>query len=128
MGLDTSHGCWHGPYSAFHRFRADIAEAVGINLSTMEGFDRSIPRPPCEHVTHPATKWEALAQRPLLILLSHSDCEGDIAAADCDAIADDLQKVLASSEALQANWKQRIDDFINGLRDAALSDEPVVFH
>lgn len=32
MGLDTTHDCWHGAYSAFHRFRHGIARAIGLDL------------------------------------------------------------------------------------------------
>lgn len=39
MGLDTSHGCWHGAYSAFMRWRHKIAEVAGFPpLGMMEGF------------------------------------------------------------------------------------------
>lgn len=38
MGLDTSHNCWHGAYSAFMRWRQEIAKAAGIPLMLMEGF------------------------------------------------------------------------------------------
>lgn len=37
MGLDTTHGCWHGAYSAFHRWRVEVAKAAGIPLELMEG-------------------------------------------------------------------------------------------
>ena len=38
MGLDTSHGCWHGAYSAFTRWRTVLAQAAGIPLWLMEGY------------------------------------------------------------------------------------------
>ena len=39
MGLDTSHDCWHGAYSAFMRWRQMLAQAAGMPpLSMMEGF------------------------------------------------------------------------------------------
>ena len=28
MGLDTTHDCWHGPYSMFMRWRTAIAAAA----------------------------------------------------------------------------------------------------
>lgn len=41
MGLDTSHDCWHGAYSAFHRWRQKLAEVAGLPpLDLMEGFWR----------------------------------------------------------------------------------------
>lgn len=39
MGLDTSHDCWHGSYSSFHRWRCMIAQEAGLPpLGLMEGF------------------------------------------------------------------------------------------
>jgi hypothetical protein len=38
MGLDISHGCWEGAYSAFMRWRQQIAEVAGIPLMLMDGF------------------------------------------------------------------------------------------
>lgn len=39
MGLDTSHNCWHGAYSAFHRWRCKLAEVACLPpLELMEGF------------------------------------------------------------------------------------------
>ena len=38
MGLDVSHGCWSGAYSAFMRWRRQIAKCAGIPLPLMEGY------------------------------------------------------------------------------------------
>lgn len=39
MGLDTTHNAWHGAYSAFMRWRTEIARVAGYPpLSLMEGF------------------------------------------------------------------------------------------
>ena len=39
MGLDVSHGCWRGAYSAFMRWRCHIADALDMPpLMLMEGF------------------------------------------------------------------------------------------
>ena len=39
MGLDTTHGCWHGAYTAFRRWRNGIAQAAGMPpLGLMEGY------------------------------------------------------------------------------------------
>lgn len=38
--------------------------------------------------------WESLKPSPLHILLSHSDCDGEISPTDCAAIADELEKLL----------------------------------
>ncbi len=38
MGLDTTHDCWHGPYSSFNRWRTQLAAEIGLPLPLMEGF------------------------------------------------------------------------------------------
>jgi hypothetical protein len=38
MGLDTTHGCWNGAYSAFMRWRQEIARVAGIPLMLMDSF------------------------------------------------------------------------------------------
>src|SRR6185369_4265466 len=38
MGLDTTHDCGHGAYSAFMRWRQQLARIVGVPLMLMEGF------------------------------------------------------------------------------------------
>lgn len=40
MGLDTTHGCFSGPYPQFMRWRRWVASQVGIPIDLMEGFYR----------------------------------------------------------------------------------------
>lgn len=75
MGLDTTHDCWHGPYSSFGRWREWVAAQVGIPLKQMAGF------------TIDGISWECMRADPLHILLSHSDCDGKLRWFDCKAIA-----------------------------------------
>ena len=131
MGLDTTHGCWHGPYSSFNRWRSAIARAAEYPpLHSMVGYrDGGIP-------------WDPYLSDPLTRLLHHSDCDGRIIAADCGPIADRLQQLLDSSSIVSADrdgseaersreqeylWKQT-ERFIAGLREAAADDEDVEFH
>ena len=79
MGLDTTHDCWHGAYSAFMRWRQKIAEVAGFgNLDDYAGFDGEKEFP----------------DHPLTPLLSHSDCDGEIAVSECAAMADALEALL----------------------------------
>lgn len=125
MGLDTTHGCWHGPYSAFGRFREYVARAAGIPLPLMEGFYRPpaqdamdwvAPRdggPVCDsphgprlwHWVIEASQWLPLSWKryesdPICYLLNHSDCDGEIAPEHCGPLADRLEelepRILAS--------------------------------
>lgn len=121
MGLDTSHGCWHGAYSAFMRWREKLAEVAGYPpLIMMAGFYNPdswwfmTKRP---DVTNPTMYkftpeldglsfdaqcamarlpigWALFEKDPLHLLLRHSDCDGSIASADCGPIADRIESLL----------------------------------
>ncbi len=120
MGLDTSHGCWHGAYSAFMKWRCKIAEVAGLPpLNMMEGFynwsnisseDVSNARSQLgfkqEHMWagdlinslfgggNLPIKWDCLKPSPLNELLHHSDCDGIIQHDKCEAIASELELLL----------------------------------
>jgi hypothetical protein len=157
MGLDTTHGCWHGAYSAFHRWRSQLAEIAGLPpLEMMEGFwgagstgmeltlkcaANYCERTKNQHdadglralASRPAIKWSALKPSPLHILLHHSDCEGSIAAADCGPIADALEALIPLMPGDDAgghigNWRAKTQAFVDGLRVAAAAGEDVEFH
>lgn len=152
MGLDTSHDCWHGAYSAFHRWRHELARAAGLPpLSLMEGFyepvggrsdysnpfywarkglnkDEGLP----EEDSLPI-KWDCLKPNALYELLNHSDCEGEIPWESCDAIADSLETLLTKLPKGEGgghigNWRDKTQKFIDGLRLAAKKKENVDFH
>jgi hypothetical protein len=117
MGLDTTHDCWHGPYSSFGDWRKALAEAAGLPpLDDMEGFGGDI-------------LWTILKDRPLYLLINHSDCEGTLKASDCAAIADDLETLLPklSDSGHYGGHKKDAERFIAGLRKAAAAGEDVEF-
>lgn len=107
MGLGTTHGCWHEPYSSFYQWRYLLKEVANI---------------PPEHL------------RPdvLYMLLNHSDCEGDIPSALCGLIADRLEELLplmAEEPGPGGDRYQRLtQQFIDGLRLAAKLGEDVEFN
>lgn len=116
MGLDTSHDVWHGSYSTFNTFRRAIAQASGIDLDSMIGFggDTPWPEPP----------------RPIDALLNHSDCDGEILAADCGPLADALEQLAPSVEFGEDDefLRAQLTSMIAGLRAAAAAGENVEFH
>lgn len=150
MGLDTSHNCWHGAYSAFHRWRCELARAAGLPpLDLMEGFDEvSNPMSPLFFAYQSALKdgfhttpfwrsipisWECLKPDALYILLHHSDCEGEIEWQVCAAIADSIEKLLPNlpqgdGAGHIGNWQCKTQQFIDGLRAAYKAKENVEFH
>lgn len=121
MGLDTTHNCWHGAYSAFMRFRRCVAKAAGIDLDKMEGFGEE------------GVQWDTLRPSPLWKLLHHSDCDGEIAPEDCAGVADALEDILpklpeTGEGHLSHGVRAAAEQWIKGLRAAAAAGEPVKFH
>lgn len=155
MGLDTTHNCWHGAYSAFMRWREEIAHAAGLPpLRLMEGFYK-----PDDPINDPLwlsqhemargrrdenpvffgikdklpINWECLKPSPLHTLLHHSDCDGEIEWQDCGKIADALEHLLPKLPKEDdcghiGNWDVTTKRFITGLRDAHKAKENVQFH
>jgi len=153
MGLDTSHGCWHGAYSAFMRWRQELAKVVGYPpLELMEGFwdtEKAVLGNPFwlqyesdkkQNYTGDYSiwrrlpiRWDCLKPSALQILLHHSDCEGEIRWQDCRDIALALEKLIPSLPQTPDNghigdWKEKTRTFIKGLRLAAKNKENVLFH
>jgi hypothetical protein len=73
--------------------------------------------------------WDVMRPDPLIALLDHSDCEGEIAAADCAPLADRLEDLLPQVPGGGVwNWPKLTRQFIDGLRRAAIHGEAVEFH
>lgn len=153
MGLDTTHDAWHGAYSAFSRWRDKLAEVAGFtfhhdvhNLPEGEilkssryqvdldwgSIERTIgrdlfgrwPRMPTNHVGDP---------EPLIVLLAHSDCEGEIQSEFCGPLADRLEELLPSlgdedGGGHIGSYRAKTEQFIRGLRAAAEAGEDLGFH
>lgn len=154
MGLDTTHDAWHGAYSAFMRWRQEVAKAAGLPpLEFMEGFfcpmrsrqgiatfylgrgaDDELARGSFERLEERLPiKWECLKPSPLHELLFHSDCDGEIPAESCGPIADALEAILpnmptGSGGGHIGDWRDKTQQFIDGLRRAAAAGEPLGFH
>lgn len=124
MGLDTSHGCWHGPYSQFMRWRTWLAKEAGVPLELMEGFykwewdaddlkfDRDYNRLTRDHddYTRGVCWYDTLAgfkalgraipwntSDPLAKLLHHSDCNGSIKWWNAKPIALRLTQIIRTA-------------------------------
>lgn len=128
MGLDTSHGCWNGAYSAFHRWRTRIAEVSGYGSQWLETF--TIPDGEDELAICDG-RWKKAPDDPILILLLHSDCEGQIPAEYTAALADRLEGLLPNLRGDEGGHigdiRKTTERFIAGLREAAKENEPVEF-
>ena len=111
MGLETTHNCWHGPYSSFNQFRCAIALADGFNLEEMEGYDGG-------------RKWESLPPNKIHLLLDHSDCEGRLDWKQCGHIAESFIELYPR---LDPRWQVEARQFVKGLRLARKQKKSVIF-
>ena len=153
MGLDTTHDCWHGAYSAFMRWRRKLAEVAGLPpLELMEGFyypgeigtlqavRRALESGPLDFLADGIEElekslpisWDCLKPDILHELLFHSDCDGELAPEICGPLADRLEELLPllpddDDWGHIRNWRDKTQMFIDGLREAAAAGEPVGF-
>lgn len=131
MGLDTSHNCWHGPYSSFTRWRHKLAEVAGYSIVKVEGDH--IPQVMIDwgHITDANLhgQWEKTPEDPLIVLIAHHDHDGEIHPAQAIPLADRLEALLPllSDEGFD-DHARKTRQFIDGLRDAAAEGEAVDFH
>lgn len=129
MGLDTTHGCWHGSYRSFMIWREALAKAADIpSLDLMEGFYEGMPSVQCLPI-----RWEALRPDVVHILLQHSDCEGKIDHSDCATLAGRLTELLPSlplaDDSTRNGWiRAATTAFIEGLLLASSRNEDVEFY
>lgn len=135
MGLDTSHDCWHGPYSAFSRFRNQLARAAGYVVEPEQHGD----------FTHDTAKidWEGIEQRnpgcyqgewhagegdALVYLIAHSDCDGVIHPAQATVLADRIEELIPKLDSGDPFVLKQAELFVKGLRLAVERGEDVDFH
>lgn len=116
MGLDTTHGAWHGSYSGFANFRRAVCLAAGLgDIDDYEGFGGNKPFP--HRIDVPVTP-----------LLDHSDCDGEIKGeAVLLGIADYLD-MLVDEKRLPTVWHPAARRFAAGCRAANDAGEPLEFH
>ena len=141
MGLDTTHDAWHGAYSAFTRWRTHIAEKAGYDVVGVPGqgeaWDNRFHYPVIfvdwGHITMQQImgEWEKTPDDPLLVLITHSDCDGLIRPAQAAPLADRLEEILplldGDGGGHKGLYRDKTQKFIDGLRLAVALDEPVEF-
>lgn len=155
MGLDTTHNCWHGAYSAYMRWREQLAHLAELPpLMLMEGFYSPETGP--IHMARSYTsridsereglyfqnymnnlpiKWDVLRPDPVLYqFLYHSDCDGSLSHDLLEPLAVRLEELLAlAPDELDlgghiGNFQQKTRQFIDGLRLAHSLGEDVEYH
>lgn len=137
MGLDVSHGCWSGAYSAFARWRNQIAEAAGFAVADIRyegGYTAPTILIDWGHVTweNLMGEWNETPSDPLIVLIAHSDCDGVIHPREASLLADRLEGLIPElpDEYVPGhigNWREKTQRFVDGLRAAAGKGEYVQF-
>lgn len=129
MGLDTTHDCWHGPYSAFGRWRTELAKAAGgwdmVPNEYHPGEDRYAIRG--DHI-HPRTYqgwWDDDPDDLLDVLLIHSDCDGYIFPQHAEGLAKRLEEI--APQVPEGRWREATYVFARGLRRASEDWQIVAF-
>lgn len=132
MGLDTTHDCWHGAYSAFSRWRNKLAEVAGYSFHKEDYFE--VVSVDWGHLQgNLYGEWDETPADPLLVLIAHSDCEGNIYPAQAKPLADRLEELLpllpdGEGDGHIGDWREKTQLFIDGLRYAHKRKQKVGFH
>jgi len=119
MGLDTSHNCWHGPYSTFNRFRYSLGYQIGIDLDDYSGYNEK------------GIKDLSKINHALMPLFNHSDCEGRLTVKESKSIVKGLNEVLENfieNDKYDYDFKELIMIFRDGCLDAISKKQMVKFH
>lgn len=121
MGLDTTHNCWHGPYSSFGDFRKTLAAQIDIDLPLMEGYGGPV-------------SWDLITHK-IKPLLLHSDCDGELSSEECKQIAEGLEEICDEFDESKSMYchdlgyfQDKIKDFMKGCMTAYRRKEKVSFH
>lgn len=133
MGLDTTHNCWHGPYSSFKQFREAVAEAALEHYGYTPNYDGHPHRAYQGWWDHP--EMEKLDPRdvhhywddPLDVFFIHSDCDGYIFPQDAGPLSDRLDALVGYLDDGPFGWRPILVQFIAGLRIAEEFWEVVSF-
>lgn len=89
MGVDI--GGAHWTYSGFMRFREKLAEMEGIVLGDMAGYG-GIYSPNGRQIP-----WDTV-QSPIVPLLNHSDCDGELSPEECAQVYPQLAELVEQLE------------------------------
>lgn len=134
MGLDMSHDAWHGAYSAFTRFRNELAVAAGYELTRYDGTFFDIVKLDWDRFVEKNYygDWDTPPDDPLMILIVHSDCEGEIPTEYCEHLANRIEQLIPKLSTVGAghvpNPQEKARELVAGLRLAASEGEPIEFY
>lgn len=134
MGLDTTHDCFHGAYSAFNRFRQYIAKGCGGSFPPHdpEFRDDDENKPLPGHWYYEPKIVPEEHREGMTLFLGHSDCDGIFTPQEAIKVAKFLRWVAPRVQAVEWGHIQgpvdaRILKFAEGCELAASRNENVEF-
>ena len=136
MGLDVSHDCFHGAYSAFNRFRQSVARACGGSFPPHEPGALNTDGKPYETWSwyYESEIVPAEHRDGMRLLLAHSDCDGELAPQEAEMVAGFLDWVADRMTGEMGGHLQKYGTmadlargFARGCRQAAEAGETVTF-
>jgi hypothetical protein len=113
MGIDFSHCDARWSYGNFNRARTRLAAVMGLNLDQMRGFRGS-------------QEWPDAEKFPLVHLLNHSDCDGELTPEQCRVVAPALRKAVEQWPEDDTD-RRRFLELADGMDAAAAANEPLEF-
>lgn len=114
MGLDFSHTEAHWTYLHFSEFRKSLATFEGIDLPRMKGYVAD------------GQPWETVTT-PLVPLLDHSDCDGELTPDQCTQVAARLREVVEELWPAPSVHRENGLLLADGMDAAAQAGEPLEF-
>lgn len=129
MGLNCSHGAFDGAYSAFNRFRQEVAKALGCKYPPHD--DKSLD----QDMWYTADGMTREKNPGVYEFFCHSDCDGEIDPEMCKKVADELSPALdlmpeesGGHIARNGGYKAVLQKFIDGCMQAHEAGESLEFH
>lgn len=90
MGIDIGDAHWG--YGGFMRFRKHLAREIGVNLDSMAGY-AGWGWQESREAQQNAISWSTV-EDPIVPLLDHSDCDGDLSVEECRTIVPRLRELV----------------------------------
>lgn len=137
MGLDVSHDCFSGAYSAFNRFRQSVARACGGSFPPHEPGATDEDGTPFDQSQWYYQKSVVPEEyrAGMTLFLGHSDCDGTFTPAEAEAVAGFLEwfapRMTEDATGHLGRFGFMSDvawHFADGCRRAAAAGETVEFY
>lgn len=139
MGLDCSHGAFHGSYNSFNRLRQAVCYVIGGSFPPHNKSNHllwSEEDQPDENIWYWGYGYSKETHPGLYLFLCHSDGLGEISPEDCLKVAHDLMPLISRLAELgpgvghiatRGGYAEVCINFIKGCRLAASLNEPLTF-